>query len=144
MSTYPGTYKCPWSRVMAKNHPEGAFFYGVRYIYNTISMPLLGFLARQAGALSALTSFSLQVYRRTAIPGAFLLQCYSYAIILTAVLQLCHHSNCSFINIGRIAADECEQMCLTNVIDVSYDMTGAKHVLWRTHCCRRTSTNEFR
>ena len=35
-------------------------------------------------------------------------------------------------------------MCLTNAIDVSYDMTGAKHVLWRTHCCRRTSTNEFR
>ena len=66
------------------------------------------------------TSFSLQAYRRTAIPGAFLLQFYSYAIILTAVLRLCHHSRCSFIDIGRIAADElrqmnfAEQMCLTN------------------------------
>ena len=51
---------------------------------------------------------------------------------------------------GRIAADElrrmnlAEQMCLTNAIDVSYDMTSAQHVIWRTHCCRRTSTNEFR
>ena len=97
-----------------------------------------------AHAFSVRTSFSLQVYRRTAIPGAFLLQIYSYIIILTAVLRLYHHSRCSFIDIGRIAADECEQMCVTNVIDVSYDMTGAQHVLWRTHCCRRTSTTEFR
>ena len=95
-------------------------------------------------------SLSLQVYRHTAIPGAFLLQFYSYAIIITAVLRLYHHSRYSFIDIGRIAADElrrmnfAEQTCLTNVIDVSYDMTGAQHVLWRTHCCRRTSTNEFR
>ena len=28
ISTYPGTYKCPWSRVMAKN-PGGAFFSSV-------------------------------------------------------------------------------------------------------------------
>ena len=103
----------------------------------------MGCLARWAETLSVPSSFSLQVYRHPAIPGAFFLQFYSYAIILTAVLRLCHHSRCSFIDIGRIAADECEQMCLTNVIDVSYDMTGAKHVLWRTHCCRRTSTNEF-
>ena len=77
-------------------------------------------LARSAHWISAQTSFSLQVYRHTAIPGAFLLQFYSYAIILTAVLRLYHHSRCSFIDIGRIAADElrrmnfAEQMCLTN------------------------------
>ena len=26
ISTYPGTYKCPGSRVMTKNHPGGIFF----------------------------------------------------------------------------------------------------------------------
>ena len=32
ISTYPGTYKCPGSRVMAKNLPGGNLFYRVRYI----------------------------------------------------------------------------------------------------------------
>ena len=27
ISTYPGTCKCPWSRVIAKNPPGGNFFY---------------------------------------------------------------------------------------------------------------------
>ena len=31
ISTYPGTYKCPWSRVLAKNPPGGNFVYRVRY-----------------------------------------------------------------------------------------------------------------
>ena len=30
ISTYPGTYKCPLSRVMAQN-PSGEFFYCLRY-----------------------------------------------------------------------------------------------------------------
>ena len=78
-------------------------------------------LARTADAILVGPSFSLQVYRHTAIPGAFLLQFYSYAIILTAVLRLYHHSRCSFIDIGRIAVGKlrrmnfAEQMCLTNV-----------------------------
>ena len=36
ISTYPGTYKCPWSRVLAKNPPGGNVFYRARYIENTI------------------------------------------------------------------------------------------------------------
>ena len=88
--------------------------------------------------------------------------------VLTAVLQLCHHSYCSCMAIPSFSLqfyryrthccrrtstnwfrwanvlNKCEQMCLTNVIDVSYDMTGAQHVLWRTHCCRRASTTDFR
>ena len=31
ISTYPGTYKCPWSRVLAKK-PSGGFFSRVRYL----------------------------------------------------------------------------------------------------------------
>ena len=30
--------------------------------------------------------------------------------------------------------NECEQMCFTNEIDGSYDMTQAKHVLWHCWC----------
>ena len=29
--TDPGTYKCPWSRVIAKNPPGGNFFFCLRY-----------------------------------------------------------------------------------------------------------------
>ena len=86
-----------------------------------MSMRCLGSLARTGVRFPSGPSFSLQVHRHTAIPGAFLLQFYSYDIILAAVLRLHHHSRCSFIDIGRIAADElrqmnfAEQMCLTNV-----------------------------
>ena len=39
MSTYPGNYKCPGSRVMTKNLP-GGFFYRVRYL---VTMSRLNF-----------------------------------------------------------------------------------------------------
>ena len=31
ISTYPGTCKCPWSRVIAKTPPGGIFVYRLRY-----------------------------------------------------------------------------------------------------------------
>ena len=38
ISTHPGTYKCPWSRVRAKNPPGGYLFYRPRHTHIHVHM----------------------------------------------------------------------------------------------------------
>ena len=76
------------------------------YDYTIIRAAVLQLCHHSYCSFTAIPSSALQFYRyrthccrHTAIPGAFLLQFYNYAIILTAVLRLYHHPHCRFIDI---------------------------------------------